>query len=261
MRKFTLALLLLATTLSAFAVEPPPARSRREMIDKLVTLSHAEALEKTALLAVFFALEDSAPTPEQKDALKQIHARALSRNTRALWVSAYERNLDDKALAEALAMYESSAAERTSEVVRDTLFDVLQERLKNTRPAAERDLLAARQTMADMQSLAVALDARATDTHDYPESCDLQTLAKLLVPTYLSRMLTRDGWGHEFVYIGSPNREGFRIVSAGSDGVFEAGSRTLTDTPQRPTDRFEDDLILQNEAFIQAPRVLLDKNQ
>jgi Type II secretion system (T2SS), protein G len=259
MRKFAAALVALATALSAFAAEPP-ARSRRENVDKLVTASHAEDLEKAALLAAFSALESAATTPEQKEALQQLRLRAASRSTRDLWASAFERNLDDKALAEMLAMYQTAAADRVSSVVRATLLYAMQERL---RPGEQTDnnLSAARRTMVDMRTLATALEARATDTNEYPESCGLETLRRLVEPTYVRRMPARDAWGHELLYIGSPSRQEYRIVSAGADGIFETSSRMLLDTPLRQTERFEDDLIFQNGEFIQAPRVILSKNE
>jgi len=256
MRKFALALLLLA--LPALAAEP----SRREKIDKLVTLSHAEDVEKTALIVAIDVLVASATTAEQKDALQQLRTQAMAHSTRELWASAYDHALDDKALAETIAIYENPAAARATTVMVAMLPEAMHERLKPPATDADRNLNAARRTMADMRALAVALEARATDTNDYPESCDLETLRKLVEPTYIRRMPKRDAWGHEFLYIGSPGREGYRIVSAGADGTFESSSRTLVDTPLKPTDRFEDDLIYQNGEFIQAPRVLVDnKNE
>lgn len=253
MRKLAAALLLLLA-LPAFTAEP----SRREKIDKLVTLSHAEDLEKTALAAALITLENLATTPEQKEALQQLRERAASRSTRDLWITAFERNVDDQALAGMLAMYDSAAAKRASHVVQDTMLYAMQERMK---PAVtDNALLAARRTIADMRSLAVALEARATDTNEYPESCDMETLRKLVEPTYIRRMPERDAWGHNFVYIGSPSRQEYRIVSAGADGTFEANSRLLLDTPPKQTERFEDDIIYQNGEFIQAPRVLFEKN-
>ncbi|HKS23605.1 MAG TPA: type II secretion system protein GspG [Thermoanaerobaculia bacterium] len=257
MRKFAFALLALATALPAFAAGPP-APSRRETLDKLVTLSHAEDLEKTALAAALITLENLATTPEQKEALQQLRERAAARSTHDLWVTAFERNLDDKTLAGMLAMYESAAAEQASQVVRITLPSAMQERLKPVE--TDKTLLAARRTMADIRMLATALEARATDTNEYPESCDMETLRKLVEPTYIRHMPSRDAWGHAYLYIGSPSRTEYRIVSAGSDGIFEANSRILSDTSRGPTERYEDDLIYQNGEFIQAPRVLVEKN-
>jgi hypothetical protein len=240
MRKLAAALAVLVIAASTFAAEP----SRREKIDKLVTLSHAEDLEKAALVAALNALDAAATTPEQKEAVRQLSLRAATRSTRDVWVSSFERNLDDKTLAAMLAMYESEAAERASAVMRTALVDAMHERLRAGE--SDKNTRAARSTMADMRTLATALEARATDTNGYPESCDLETLRRLVEPMYIRHMPTRDGWGHELLYIGSPSHVEYRIVSAGSDGIFQADSRILKDTSME---------------FIQAPRVLLDKNQ
>ncbi|HKS23606.1 MAG TPA: type II secretion system protein GspG [Thermoanaerobaculia bacterium] len=256
MRKLAAALLLLAIPL--FAAEP----SRRQKIERLLSLSHALELEQAALDAAILALESSATTPEQKEELQQLRWRAKTRNTREVWIAALQRELDDKALAEVLAMYESPAREHAARAVQAGLLDAMHERLEN-RPltASERDLQATRRTVADMRMLATALEARATDTNAYPESCDLETLRRLLESTYIQHMPMRDGWGHAYLYVGSPHRSEYRIVSAGADGIFEANSRILADTPLKETAGYAGDLIYQNGAFIQVPRAILGKKQ
>ena len=76
-----------------------------------------------------------------------------------------------------------------------------------------------RRTIANMTTLAAALEARHFATNAYPDARNMQQLRKALEPTYIKDMPFRDGWGRAFRYqrVG----DGYRIASGGSDGDFE----------------------------------------
>ena len=64
---------------------------------------------------------------------------------------------------------------------------------------------------------------------------------------------------HTVAYIVSPDQKHYRIVSAGSDSIFDWDSRTIK-TPaneESPSvvyrDRLEDDIIYQDASFLQLP--------
>jgi hypothetical protein len=100
-----------------------------------------------------------------------------------------------------------------------------------------------KRTMADIRTLATAIEARATDTNEYPSVKTLDELDKLLSPTYVLNMPRVDGWGHEFVYIG--DRDHYRIASAGADGKFtEASGKSSVKSG------FGDDIVYENGAFL-----------
>jgi len=124
---------------------------------------------------------------------------------------------------------------------------------------AERNIAAAKRTIADLRTLATVIEAYATDSNEYPAAADMEALRKLVEPTYVRHMPSRDAWGHEFIYIGSPDKQQYRLVSAGSDGVFEAESRRLTKVQPRESDRFEDDIIYQDGEFVQVPRGIITR--
>jgi ribonucleotide reductase alpha subunit len=259
MRTATAAALLLLAAASASAADPP-APTRRQTIESIVRLSRAEELEKTAIATVIDALMSTAATNDQKEALRQLRVRAMSQTTEESWISAYDRAFDDKSLAALLAFYETPAAGREADVADRALRDALQQRMKPAEVnAAERDVRAARATIADLRTLATALEARATDTNEYPEAADMEALRALLEPTYVRHMPARDAWGHEYIYLGSPDKQQYRFVSAGSDGVFEPASRQLTKMPARESDRLEEDIIFQDGEFVQVPRGILPR--
>lgn len=100
-----------------------------------------------------------------------------------------------------------------------------------------------KRTMADIRTLAVSVEARATDTNNYPMVKTLDDLARLIVPTYVRDMPRLDGWGHEYLYIGEP--EHYRFVSAGPDGKFSEASRNRS-----VKSGFGDDLVYDDGEFL-----------
>lgn len=118
--------------------------------------------------------------------------------------------------------------------------------------AALQDLEAAiarskqKRTMADLQTLAVAVEAYATDHEErYPGTMDLDALSKAITPTYLRSMIRLDGWGKEYIYISDTRN--YRILSAGADGRLGPDSQKLN----TKAGDFGDDLIFENAEFIQ----------
>jgi hypothetical protein len=109
-----------------------------------------------------------------------------------------------------------------------------------------------RPTMADIRSIAVALEARATDTNDYPD-VSFDGLEALIAPLYIKSVPKVDAWGTPYVYVG--NGTNYRIVSAGADQRFEWGARQLepVGTAFRATTDPDADIIYQDGTFLQAP--------
>ena len=79
-------------------------------------------------------------------------------------------------------------------------------------------------------------------------------------------MPAQDAWGHPFVYIGTANKQQYRIVSAGADGEFEQRAMPMPQSADakveiRLTDRYEDDLIYENGQFVQVPRDIVERER
>ena len=124
-------------------------------------------------------------------------------------------------------------------------------------------------TMADMRSIATALEARAMDVNDYPFAASIEAIGPKISPTYLkhlNQVPLRDGWGNRWRYRAwkvdskAPGRDYYVIISAGKDGRFE-----LVDpksyTPKEgctggcagETTNFDCDIVFSNGSFIQFP--------
>jgi type II secretory pathway pseudopilin PulG len=132
-----------------------------------------------------------------------------------------------------------------------------------------------KRTMADLRTIATALEAFATDKNDYnvdsfrgPDTVkgtdtrmDFEALHRVrfsdleraLSPTYIRKMPRIDGWGHEFeIAIGDYDVKGraqlYALRSPGSDGIVERGPYVYG-----PTEKFEDDVVLSLGNFIRYP--------
>jgi general secretion pathway protein G len=119
-----------------------------------------------------------------------------------------------------------------------------------------------KRTLLDIKTIAVAWEARATDTNRYNAAggidgvsvpLGISTLAGALEPTYSRSIPKRDGWGKPFVcYIdsdwgASTPASRYVIVSGGSDGI-------VSDSPATGAfHNFDCDIIYSNGQFITYP--------
>jgi general secretion pathway protein G len=114
-----------------------------------------------------------------------------------------------------------------------------------------------KRTMADIRSLATAVEARATDTNDYPRAGSVSELSAVLVPTYIKTIPINDGWGHPMRYEcwESEARSGkcdyYAIGSGAKDGLFQHDA--LRDYEGATTTNFDCDLVFSNGKFVQHP--------
>jgi len=117
-----------------------------------------------------------------------------------------------------------------------------------------------RRSMADMRSLASAMEAYAADFDRYPPSAaftlpvgldlptdTLQTAKVYLQPTYLLMVPVADGWNSWFLYGTTSSMSDYAIRSSGLEGVPQ------TDPAYGPSTDFRNDIILVNGTFVQWP--------
>jgi len=117
-----------------------------------------------------------------------------------------------------------------------------------TAPTPTTDAERARWTMADMRSLATAIEAYAIDHKVYPEGASLDAIVAAIQPAYIRTAPTRDAWGHAFVYRRGDGGESYTLVSVGSDGV--AQPETWATTSERAA--FDEDAVFASGQLIRA---------
>ncbi|MDD5564363.1 MAG: prepilin-type N-terminal cleavage/methylation domain-containing protein [Thermoanaerobaculaceae bacterium] len=92
-----------------------------------------------------------------------------------------------------------------------------------------------KRTMADMRSIATALESYSVDFNFYPKvavSGDLgTTMNSYLTPTYIKRMPTNDGWNQAFQFIDTIGGTSYTIWSKakGNGGTIPAAGGPTTD--------------------------------
>jgi type II secretion system protein G len=124
-----------------------------------------------------------------------------------------------------------------------------------------------KRTMADIRSIAISWEVRATDTNRYnaagslsilatcAEVIDHAALSGVLVPTYAKVVPKLDGWGNplrfqtEFAMNDVELSNDYVIWAAAKDGLFTA---TAGDEGGGMTN-FNDDIIFTRGVFIQYP--------
>ena len=79
-------------------------------------------------------------------------------------------------------------------------------------------------TLMDMRAIQTAIEAYAVDHATYPMAKTMAELRDLVQPIYVARTPMTDAWDTEFRYIVSADGKSYRLVSAGSDRVFDESS-------------------------------------
>lgn len=122
-----------------------------------------------------------------------------------------------------------------------------------------------KRTMADMRSIALAWEARATDQNtyaaagvaapetpaaDWPDAAlDVTHIAGWLAPSYIKSMPIYDGWGGHFQVGISTDGTTYSVESLGADSSDEedTGGEVVT------TNNFDNDIIFSAGVFVKYP--------
>jgi type II secretion system protein G len=132
-----------------------------------------------------------------------------------------------------------------------------------------------KRTMADMRTIAVAWEARATDRNQYnaagaltaitacSNKVDNHALTGALSPTYCKLVPLHDGWGNALHFYadqawnGASAASTYLIWSGARNGTTDPNSSTGFDatasSPGGATTNFNDDILFSNGVFIQYP--------
>ena len=272
MRKL-IVLLLIACPI--FATEPNPSAKQRELIEKMLTLMNAEASTHAVMDAMFSQMEqeilgESDDESEAREMFKLFRERAMKidfgKDLREAQVRLYAKYFTEKELADLVAFYETTTAKKMIATMPQLMRESLDIGAKQVAPKLEKLTAEVREemekarpwskTMADMRTIATAVEAYSTDENAFPAG-DINAVEKVLVPTYIKKMPQKDMWGHAYAYSVSPDRQHYRIASAGADMNFEWDSLRIAPVKEgedvKYRERLEDDLIYADGRFLQLP--------
>lgn len=120
-----------------------------------------------------------------------------------------------------------------------------------------------KKSMADMRTIATAIESYAVDYNIYPTgTCDAglytaDTATKLttasfavLQPSYIAKVPINDGWGSAFAYVTDAAQSNYRLECWGRDGPIQTAPTTAV---CGTTHDFNDDILYADGTFIQWP--------
>jgi hypothetical protein len=282
MRRIIPLIVMLSLVAPLRAAEANPSSRQRELVIKLMKITNSDATAAAMADGVFSQIqkqfiaeaqakgnsaEDIAEANELFDSFRtkasKIDVIGLMREES---VRIYSKYFTEQELADLVAFYETPLGMKTVKVLPQLLTESIEAGARIIGPKFEevmRQTIAEnekkhpwRQTMADMRSVATAVEAYATDNNQYPAG-DYAAIKSQLVPTYLKTFPDKDVWGNAYAYVVSPDHMHYRIISSGADSNFEWDSRRVVvfegEPEARYRDRLEDDLIYQDGWFLQLP--------
>lgn len=128
-----------------------------------------------------------------------------------------------------------------------------------------------RRTMADILSIATAVEVYAVDNNRFPDCASIDCLAHQLEPLYSKTLPRTDQFGSQFRVEVSKDGSAYRLTSAGADRQFEALPPLRPVPPgadaasyEGPTGPFDDsggDLVFSNGEFRRWWRPVAPKGQ
>ena len=114
-----------------------------------------------------------------------------------------------------------------------------------------------KRTVADIRSVATAVEAYASDKNQYPK-VSYDELRPLLMPEYIHSWPAKDGWEHPFRYACTKEEDGrctgYTLGSAGKDGIFTHDDmNAYVASAAGGTRNFDCDIIFSNGTFLDYP--------
>ncbi|HXH37928.1 MAG TPA: DUF2059 domain-containing protein [Thermoanaerobaculia bacterium] len=287
MRRLILFAVIIAIAVPLFATEPNPSASQRALIEKLFKATNMDQMSNSIMDSMNAQIEkqflqdaeakgnDPEDIAEAKEMFALYRERSRSIDFGGLlhesYVRIYARYFTEGEIADLVAFYASPTGKKTLEVLPQLMSEGMKAGVENLTPKIKEVMAQVmeeqekrrpwRRTMADMRALATAVEAYAADQQDgtYPEATDLGGLKTALKGISMAQKFPeKDMWGHPYEYVVSPDHHHYRIVSSGSDGIFEWDSRKIEVAKEgepalRYRDRLEDDLIYADGSFVQLP--------
>ncbi|MCP3958448.1 MAG: prepilin-type N-terminal cleavage/methylation domain-containing protein [bacterium] len=102
-------------------------------------------------------------------------------------------------------------------------------------------------TIADMRTIATALERYAVDNQSYPAVEEVQELAGELEPEYIKELPLVDGWSHPYAYEADQRGTTYTLRSPGKDGELQNAELIPI------THDFAADIVCVDGVFVQRP--------
>lgn len=106
-------------------------------------------------------------------------------------------------------------------------------------------------TVADMRTVATALERFAFDHYGYPVVDGIAGLRAELAPRYLKKLPVEDAWDHPLVYEVDETGVTFTLLSPGKDGELQPP--TVAAATVAAADDFAADIVMIDGVFVRGP--------
>jgi hypothetical protein len=288
MRRFVVFAALIIIALPLLATEPNPSARQRALVEKLLVAMDTDKMSNSVVDTMYEQIGDQflkeaqakGNDPDSIAEAKEMFA-AFREHCRKVdfggllhesMIRMYSKYFTEAELTDLNTFYSSPTGKKLIEVLPKLMADGMKEGIDKLTPKITQVIAEVqeeqehkrpwRRTMADMRTLATAVEAFQSDHEDqiYPAASDMAGLKAQVKDIGMSEKFPeKDMWGHSYEYVVSPDRHHYRIVSAGADGVFDWDSRKIEilkegETPAiRYRDRLEDDFIYGDGSFVQLP--------
>jgi hypothetical protein len=235
------------TMLFALPALAQPTAKQRELANELV------------------ALVDTVPVDVLDECDREVvKPDAVQKAVRGVLTEIYASKFNEAELAELIAFYSTATGRKLAKLSPELAREAAEKSKSVLAPliARERDRLSPWiSTMARMRLIGEALERYAVETGHYPDT-DMIGLKRILVPSHLDELPMKDAWGNDYVYVRNSYGNHYRLISAGSDGSLEMGSREIPeegDNVEEPllTSDLTFDFIFADGIFKQIPRIAI----
>jgi hypothetical protein len=236
------------------------ARSEREaLVTEIVQLIDVRALTELSL----FAMAQRYGKEGEEIVTRVMKRLDYAKVADEVYGNHLRDNFSNDELREVAAFYRTGAGRKSAQLIAGmssvlgTESRHLHELLRSVRDEIEKEQAAERPDLAvmkDLRTIAVCLEARATDTNEYPKVA-FNALPALLEPVYVRKLPRVDPWGTPYEYYSDGTS--YVVASAGADRRFERGSLQIAtddDGATRLSESLDEDIVFQNGRFRQSPR-------
>ena len=121
--------------------------------------------------------------------------------------------------------------------------------------ADEGEQLKVKRVLAEMRTMAAAVEAYANEHGAVPRAATMAELKEAVDPRYVQGLHITDPWGTDYRYAATDDGKHYRIICAGSDAKFEkAYDKMKADAPkQQLSPDATYDIVYQDGAFRVVP--------
>lgn len=255
---------LVLTLAAAMPLFADDAAVKRQLVSELLEVIDVKALTRTSFETASGLYGEGDDAESMRAFNERLYLRIdYVKLADEVYAPLFSERFNAEELKELIAFFKSKHGQKLAQLlpeiglggaIRGSRF--IEEAVQATQEELEKEDAAKhpwKSTLSDMRSIATAVEARATDTNEYPH-VSFDELPAIISPTYIRTVPQVDAWGTPYFFVATG--EHYRLVSAGADKHFDWSSQQLdlNDPGSRLSDTLDADIIFQDGNFLQMPK-------